>query len=535
MISVVYEDDDLLAVDKPEGVSCQAADPEHRDDLPFRLEIEQGLDYLGIHQRLDRDTSGVLVYTKRKAANKGLADQLEGRTVDKTYVALVEGWSGGPRRLVHHLARGSDGRSEVVSSRDRKAKRAVTSVERVERDGPRARLEVRIETGRTHQIRAQLAAEGAPVIGDVLYGGASAPRLMLHSRRLELRHPTTNDSLTLEAPVPRLFEGWLRGEIDPFSPEHLRQTLARAEERRWGLAHRDDVSAYRLVNEEGDGLPGVAVDVYGEWLVVHLYDAGLPEEARIIDALATTTDKRGIYVKRRPRQANVIVEAGEDRAPTEPVWGEAAPSPLEIVEHGVPLLCRLGEGLSTGVFLDQRANRTRVRELARGARVLNLFAYTCPFTVAAALGGARQTLSVDASKRALEWGRENLGRSGLDEALHQTLHADCFDVLRDLAAGGERYDLVILDPPTYSKTKSTRWKSGKGWRELAALALGVLGDGGQLLVCSNDRRMSRGAFRKHLRAAARDRRRSIAQLKDLPSPRDFPGEAQPKSLLCTLR
>lgn len=534
MIRVVHEDDDLLAVDKPEGVSCQSADPEHPDDLPFRLRHERGYEYLGVHQRLDRDTSGVIVYAKRKEANPGLAAQMEGRTVGKRYVAVVRGWRGGPRRLEHWLARGKDGETVVSHRGDRRAKRAVTRVERVERHGDRARLAIRIETGRTHQIRAQLAAVGAPVSGDARYGGEPAPRLMLHAERLELAHPTTNAPLALEVAPPPIFDAWLRGTHDPFAPGALAEALERAAERRWGLAARGDVTAYRLLDAEGDGVPGVTVDRYDAWLVVGLYDDGLPHEAAVLAALAPL-EARGIYVKRRPRQANVLVAAGEEHAPPRPLVGEPAPSPLAVVEHGVPYLVRLGDGLSTGLFLDQRLNRARVRELAGGARVLNLFAYTAGFSVAAGLGGARETWSIDASAPALEWARENLDHAGLSPEAHRLERGDCFEALKELAARGERFDLVILDPPTYSKTKSHRWTSGKAWRGLARRALEVVAPGGRLLVCSNDRRMTQEDFRRHLRAAARDARRELAQLKDLPLPPDFRAPGGPKSLLATPR
>lgn len=533
MIPVVHEDDELLAVDKPEGVPCQPVDMDHRDDLPWRLQRERGLDYLGVHQRLDRDTSGVVVYAKRREANRGLAAQMEGRRVEKRYVAIVTGWRGGPRRLEHALSRDGQGDAVVAGPGDRRAKRAVTHVERVERVGERARLEIRIETGRTHQIRAQLAAEGAPVCGDRRYGGERAPRMMLHAYRLGLRHPTTDVPLAIEAPPPPLFEAWLTGAYDPFAPGELAAALARAAERRYGLAQRDDLDAWRLLDADGDGVPGVAIDRYRDWLVVSLYDEGLPHERAVVDAAAGLPGVRGVYVKRRPRQANVIVQAGDEHAPREPVRGEPAPSPLEIVELGVPYLVRLDEGLSTGLFLDQRSNRARVRELAAGRRVLNLFAYTCGFSVAAGVGGARETVSVDASAPALAWGRANLARSGLAAERHRVERADCFEALRDLARRGERFDLVILDPPTYSTTRATRWSGGKAWRGLARLALDVLAPEGRLLACSNDRRMSEADFRRHLHAAARDAGVTLAQLKDLGPPPDFRSETAPKSLLAT--
>ncbi|MCA9605099.1 MAG: class I SAM-dependent methyltransferase [Myxococcales bacterium] len=532
MIRVVHEDDDLLAVDKPEGVSCQAADPEHPDDLPHRLQHERGLDYIGVHQRLDRDTSGVIVYAKRKEANPGLAAQMEGRQVDKRYVAVVTGWRGGPRRLEHFLAKGKDGEMVCSQPKDRRAKRAVTRVENVEREGDRARLSLRIETGRTHQIRAQLAAVGAPVCGDVRYGGEPAPRLMLHAERLRLRHPTTDAALDLVAPPPPLFDAWLRGGFDPFAPGVVGEMLEAAAERRWGLAARPDLTAHRVLDADGDGVPGVTVDRYGEWLVVSLYDEGVAHERAVLEAVAGL-GARGVYVKRRPRQANVLVEAGEDHAPAAPVIGAPAPSPLGIVELGVPLLVRLGDGMSTGLFLDQRLNRARVRAIAGGARVLNLFCYTAGFSVAAALGGARETLSIDASAPALEWARENFEHAGLSPEAHRLERADCFEALKDLVARNERFDLVILDPPTYSRTRTTRWTSGKGWRRLARLALEVLAPGGRLLACSNDRRMPQHEFRRHVRAAARGGSIELRQLKDLPLPPDFRAPFGPKSLLGT--
>ena len=531
MIEVVYEDDDLIAVCKPEGVGCQPADPDHPDDLPYRLKRERGLPYLGIHQRLDPELSGVVVYAKDKRANKGLAAQVEGRTVRERYVAIVEGWRGGPRRLEHWLARGRDGRTVQSHRKDRKAKRVVTEVEAVEPAGDRARLRLRVDGVRAHPLRAQLAAVGAPVVGDALYGGAAAPRLMLQLGGLALDHPVTGARLVLEAREPAVFEASRTGALDPFGEPWLRDSLERAIERRWGLSHRSDLDAYRLVHEAGDALSGVAVDAYGDWLVVHLHDDGLPHERAIVDALAELATPTGVYVKRHVRQANVLVEAGEDHAPTHPVWGEPAPSPLGIGEHGLPLLVRLDDGLGTGVFLDQRLNRQRVRELSGGARVLNLFAHTAAFTVAAGIGGARESLSVDSSKRLLERAREQLDHAGLDPTRHRLEAADCFDALDRLAEAGERFELVIVDPPTYSTTKSTRWTSGKAWRDLGARCLRVTTPGGHVLACSNDRRMSFGAFRRHLHRAADDEGTSFAQLKDLPMPPEYRGEEHTKSLL----
>ncbi|MGF1465743.1 MAG: class I SAM-dependent methyltransferase [Sandaracinaceae bacterium] len=539
---VLFEDDDLLIVDKPEGVPCQAADPSWPDDLPMRLRrflaqregVPERDVYLGTHQRLDQATSGVLVYAKARRANRGLAEQFEGRSVAKTYVALVDGWRGGERTLRHRLAPGPGGRQEVV--RGRRGREAVSHVaRRDERAGGRALVEVRIETGRTHQIRAQLAAEGAPVVGDPLYGGAPAPRLFLHAEALGLRHPIGGGPIRVTAAAPPLFDAWLAGDTDPYrDAERIRAALAQAAERRFGLAARrrhptEPTEAFRWVNEDGDGLPGLAVDVYGRFAVVQSYGGGA--EARldaIVDSVAEADGIEGVYLKHRPRQANVVDGRDERVSPSAPSRGVAAPGELAIREAGLRFGVRLGEGLSTGLFLDQRDNRRRVRELAPGARFLNLFAYTCAFTVAAGAGGARSTLSVDASGRALAWGRRNLAANGLpaDEGPghggHRLWREDAFQALAELERRRERFDLIACDPPTYSTTRHGRWTSGRDWRRLAAGCLKVLAAGGTLLATSNDRRLDERRFRRYLHEAARDAQREVVKLKSLRVPSDFP-------------
>jgi 23S rRNA (cytosine1962-C5)-methyltransferase len=220
------------------------------------------------------------------------------------------------------------------------------------------------------------------------------------------------------------------------------------------------------------------------------------------------------------------------------VRGEAALAELAILEEGVPLVVRLGDGLSTGLFLDQRANRRRVREMARGKRVANLFAYTCAFTVAAALGGASRTVSVDASAVALERGRANLAHAGVEGGDHAFVAEDAFGWLARAARRGERFDVVILDPPSYSTTKRGRFVADSDYPELAASALSLLAPHGRLLACTNHRGISPGRFRRMLFDAARLAKRDVAQVKDLAEPPDYPaapgGDPHMKSALLTL-
>ncbi len=544
---IVYEDSALLVVDKPSGVPTQAAREDDVDDLPTRLraflaERDGGQPYLGTHQRLDRATSGLVLYTKQKTANAPIAAQLEGRKVGKTYLAVVTGYRGGDRTLSHRLGPLVDGKVSPVGPRDPRGQDAVTHVEVAERSSGRALLRLRLETGRTHQARAQLAAIGAPIAGDSTYGGAPAPRLLLHAAGLELDHPVTGRRLRLVAPTPSVFTRFLaRGDEPPLSRDHvdreaLTAVIDRAREDRFGLGRSETTDCFRLLNEAGDGTLGLAVDVYGEHLVAQYYEPFVREvEDAILDALHTL-GFAGVYLKRRPKQANTLTDTRTEAiAPAAPVRGGPAPAELLVREHGLVQIVRLADGLSTGIFLDQRENRRRVRALAEGRRVLNLFAYEGAFTVAAAAGGARATVSVDASKVALAHAEANLRAAGLASDAHLLVDDDVFAWL---ARSKARYDLVILDPPSYSTVGGRRFSTESDYRDLAALCFAAVAPGGLMLACSNHRQTVQAKLRRWLHEAARAAKREVKQMKDLPPPVDFPPPpgTQPhlKSVLVTL-
>ena len=214
-----------------------------------------------------------------------------------------------------------------------------------------------------------------------------------------------------------------------------------------------------------------------------------------------------------------------------------APDPLEVVEEGVPILVRLGDGLSTGLFLDHRSTRRRIREIASGRSVANLFAYTCAFTVCAACGGASRTVSVDASAAALERGRANLERARVfGTGKHILVVSDVFAWLARAQSCGERFDVVVLDPPSYSSTKRARFVAEDDYAKLAAAALLVVADGGVLLACTNHRKISRARFRRMLFDGGRLANRRLEQAKDLAASIDYPsfGEPHTKTVLLTV-
>lgn len=519
---IVHHDEHFVVVDKPAGMLSIEREVGGEGSLVSRLTKHLSLAKpLAVHSRLDQDTSGLIAFPLTVEANAAMARATEQHTLAKRYVACVLTMGLGDDRLDGRMEDWLVERDGRVAITDEGAgKRAVAHArELVRRDG-RVLVEVVLETGRTHQIRVQLAARTLGMAGERLYtrrGHVGAPRLLLASVGITLPHPTLGP-LTLTRPVPDLFTRWIEDRLTPEGA--WRAALPVAIERRADFfAHarrsaEEATTAFRLFSDAGDGVHGVAVDVYGEHLLVHLSDCGVPEPV-ILDSLAAL-EPRGIYVKRRPKKAQELSKADmELHAPSAPLRGEPAEPEMIVREHGIAFPVRLGDGMSTGIFLDQRENRRRVRELAAGKSFLNLFSYTCAFTVAAALGGAKSTLSVDAARRAIDRGRAHPALA--DESKHRFIVDDVFDVLARLAKRSDRFDLIIVDPPTFSTVGKSRWTSLDAWEGLLRSVLAISSEHGVVIATSNDGRMSQLDFREIALKVMRGGRRLV----DLAEPLDF--------------
>ena len=528
-IPILYHDPDIIVVDKPVGVPTHAPDPgdPYPGDALRIVQAQVGLDYLGMHQRLDADTSGVLLFAARREANPALAAAFEGREVRKVYLALVHGAPQPAQGAIDApIVRDRGGRYRVTAPGERQGKPAATRYRLLETSPDRrySLLEIIPETGRSHQIRVHLAHIGLPVVGDLLYGPADrpAPRLCLHAYQLTLPHPTTGETVTFTAPRPTLFARLgsglpgvqlagtgthVRGAVR--QPDALRELLRLAVERRAPLATDPATTIYRLVNAAADELPGLTVDRYGDALVASLYDDDdrlpprpMPEPLiALLAETAETIGARALYVKYRPKEAGRIAEDQvEMLAPPKPVWGPDL-GEFVAVEAGLAYLIRPGEGLSVGLFGDMREGRARVRAWADGRRVLNCFAYTCGFGVAAAAGGAIRVLNLDLSKPALAWGQKNYRANGFEPDPYDFVYGDVFDWLARLAKRGDRFELVILDPPGFSRTRRRRFSAARDYGELAVLAAGCTAADGLLLACCNVAELPWPRFRDQVLAS----------------------------------
>ena len=245
--------------------------------------------------------------------------------------------------------------------------------------------------------------------------------------------------------------------------------------------------AYRLIFGEGDYLPGLVADRYGRYLVIKSYSPGVTRAVLpgVTKALGRALRPRGIALRRTEG--------------LEPLYGELPPPEVTVREYGLRFLANLHQGQKTGLFLDQRENRQTVRELAAGARVLNLFAYNGGFSVYALAGGATFVRSVDVSAAALRDAARNAVLNGFNEG-HETLVADVFEFLPQHQ---ESYDLIVVDPPSLARNKNQRRAALRAYTRLNALALARLRPGGLLATASCTAQVGPGEFRQALAAAAR--------------------------------
>jgi 23S rRNA (cytosine1962-C5)-methyltransferase len=287
-----------------------------------------------------------------------------------------------------------------------------------------------------------------------------------------------------------------------------------ATRRRALVAAGIDTEVFRLVNGAEDAMPGLFLDVLGRHWIAQVKDRGLPQNwKQWVDAGVCES----LWVKQ--------LSNGEKEAPI--CVAGTAPEAFVVSESSIKLEVQPAAGYSCGLFLDQRDNRRHVRNAVLnqpGARVLNLFSYTCSFSVAAALGGAVVT-SVDLNAGYLAWGKRNFALNGLDAEAHHWIKGDSFDWLGAFAKKGRQFEGVVLDPPTFSRgIKKKVFRVEQDYAELVSLVAAVIAPGGWLLACANTYRMESAAFEAAVRMGLqRSGRKAKGGLEAVPMPLDFPG------------
>jgi 23S rRNA (cytosine1962-C5)-methyltransferase len=300
-----------------------------------------------------------------------------------------------------------------------------------------------------------------------------------------------------------------------------RALLARALGRRAPLREDGRTSAFRWLNGAGDGAPGLTLDLFGDVGVLSTYDAQDP--GPVADAAMELLPLRAVYLKRRPREAGTLErEERAVRAPTLPLRG-ASVGTVDVCEEGLVFRIRPGEGLAVGLYLDMREARGWVRTHARGAALLNCFAYTCAFGIAARAGGAVRAIDLDLSRRSLAWGEENAGLNGQSPPPSDRLAGDVFDWLRRLGKRGARFEAVVLDPPGFARGRAGTFSAARDWPRLVAQAAPLVAPGGWLLAACNVAALPGHRFEAALAEGVRRSGRTAEEVARLgASPIDFP-------------
>lgn len=310
---------------------------------------------------------------------------------------------------------------------------------------------------------------------------------------------------------------WQPGEsidIDFF----VRRLKAAQQLRDW-LVQRDNLDSYRLIAGESDGLPGITIDRFGNFLVLQLLSAGAEyQRAALITALQQGYPECAIYDR-----SDVAVRKKEGLELTQGVvLGETPPELLPITEHGMKLLVDIQTGHKTGYYLDQRDSRLATRRYATGARVLNCFSYTGGFAVSALMGNCKQVLSVDTSQAALDIARQNVELNKLDVSKAEFLRDDVFKLLRRYRDNGEKFDLIVMDPPKFVENKNQLTGACRGYKDINMLAMQLLNPGGMLLTFSCSGLMPTDLFQKIIADAALDAQRDVQFIEQFRQAADHP-------------
>jgi len=328
---------------------------------------------------------------------------------------------------------------------------------------------------------------------------------------------------------------WTFDPSEEVGPALLRNRIERALAGRKALEQNGDLTAYRLIHAESDGLPGLIVDRYAGFLVCQFLAASVEYwKTEIVQHLAALVKPEGIY-----ERSDDAVRLKEGLSPTKgTLFGKDPPRPLEICEGSWRFLVDLVEGQKTGFFLDQRENRICLARYAAGAEALNAFAYTGGFAVAALKGGASHVTNVDSSSAALVLARQNLALNSIEPDKGEHIEGDVFTVLRGFRDRRRSFDLIVLDPPKFADTVGHLMRATRAYKDINLLAIKLLRPGGILFSFSCSGLMTPDLFQKIVADAALDAHRDVQILEwlrqgpDHPVLVSFPEGAYLKGLVC---
>lgn len=468
----------LVFVDKISGLNTHSPEFGQNGCVEIiELEVEQKL-YV-VH-RLDKGTSGALVFATSSEVAAALTELFTQHQVQKRYVFLTD--KERPQTHYQHSSFIQKEKNVFVSQQDRESNSS-TNFKFIKSLGSFFLWEAIPLTGKPHQIRLHAQDLGMPLLGDRDHGGSPYPHICLHS--CSLKFTLNDEDYFFEAPLPR----WAReGATLDIEAATIQMALERRD-KLFGLENLKNESL-RLSHREVDSY---RIDQYGDTLWVYWYKDSDPAEADLerFRELHRSAQKN-VYIRK-------MLNRGEDPN-AQILWSIGSPQTRwQARENGINFELRTDSGLSPGLFLDQRENRHWFAEHAQDKRVLNLFSYTSGFSVVAALNGAQEVCTVDVSSNFIEWSKRNFEINGLnpEQENYEFWVQDCLLFLKGTVRRKRKFNLIVCDPPSFGRSKSGVFSVSKNFDELLINCLYCLEKGGLLLFSTNYEKWTTGDL--HLR------------------------------------
>jgi 23S rRNA (cytosine1962-C5)-methyltransferase len=312
---------------------------------------------------------------------------------------------------------------------------------------------------------------------------------------------------------------WSFDSEEKIDSDFFRKKILAALELRKQIIDDSKTNMLRIINAESDGLPGLIVDRYSDFLVCQFLSSGAEfNKEIIIEILVEIFKPAGIF-----ERSDFEVRTKEGLQPIQGLLKGTIPKDLiEVQENGFKFLVDIKSGHKTGFYLDQRDNRALISEFSKGKSVLNCFSYTGGFSVYALASGATRVTHVDSSASAMEIANKNIGLNGLSLSSVENINDDVFNVLRKFRDERKSFDLIILDPPKFTKSVSQVQKASRGYKDINLLAIKLLNPGGILFTFSCSGHISQELFQKIVADAALDSGREVKIIKQLTQSSDHP-------------
>ncbi len=475
MPEALLDHQDLKFVYKPSGIPTHSPSLDRQGFVEW-WQAQSGEDSLYVCHRLDKDTSGVLVFAKNKEAARTLTETFSNREVKKEYFFIsdkksqFQHWSVGEREGQAPLVKEGLWATEGLMGFE-----AFTEFSRIDSQNSLYLYQAKPLTGKTHQIRKHAVKSQIPILGDDEYGGSPFPRLMLHAHTISFQW--NKEEIHCEAPVPDLFK-----QLHKLTDTQWCRWLTSFERRKVLFPELiANEQCLRLFHQETGDLRG---DQVGHRLVLGWWQKEPPnnDEKVKIEKLCDYLGYKNWVFEWRPgveQKQNTEILIQKDFKDQH--W--------EFSERNRVHKANMDHGQNFGLFLDQRDRRDWVQGNSQGKKVLNLFAYTCGFSLAAALGKASEVVSVDLSKKYLEWGRENFQLNNLkdDDPKYRWVAMDSQDYLTWCGKKEKKFDLIICDPPSFSRHKKSKktFKVDKDFESLIGSCFKQLNPKGVLMFSTN--------------------------------------------------